>query len=162
MTDVFSTSKRSEVMSRIRGTDTGPELQVRSIVHRLGYRFRLHLSPKDKQLGINDREPARHKPPSGVKEPIPVSRQRRRKRTDGRRPPRPLVSRRRGRRGGVVGREANSNSSGRDSCRQFVEVPSLGEQLREGDDIRHCAVCLAGVDPVVGDEILKLPVRHPM
>jgi DNA mismatch endonuclease (patch repair protein) len=42
MTDVFSTSKRSEVMSRIRGKNTGPELQVRSIVHRLGYRFRLH------------------------------------------------------------------------------------------------------------------------
>ena len=42
MTDVFSTSKRSEVMSRIRGKDTTPELQVRSIVHRLGYRFRLH------------------------------------------------------------------------------------------------------------------------
>ena len=43
MTDVFSTSKRSEVMSRIRGKDTRPELQVRSIVHRLGYRFRLHV-----------------------------------------------------------------------------------------------------------------------
>ena len=42
MTDVFSTSKRSEVMSRICGKDTRPELQVRSIVHRLGYRFRLH------------------------------------------------------------------------------------------------------------------------
>ena len=42
MTDVFSTSKRSQVMSRIRGKDTGPELRVRSIVHRLGYRFRLH------------------------------------------------------------------------------------------------------------------------
>ena len=43
MTDVFSTSKRSEVMSRIRGKDTTPELRVRSIVHRLGYRFRLHV-----------------------------------------------------------------------------------------------------------------------
>ena len=42
MADVFSTSKRSEVMSRIRGKDTTPELEVRSIVHRLGYRFRLH------------------------------------------------------------------------------------------------------------------------
>ena len=41
--DVFSTSKRSEVMSRIRGRDTTPELAVRSIVHRLGYRFRLHV-----------------------------------------------------------------------------------------------------------------------
>lgn len=29
-------------MSRIRGKDTSPELAVRSILHRLGYRFRLH------------------------------------------------------------------------------------------------------------------------
>ena len=29
-------------MSRIRSKDTKPELVVRSIVHRLGYRFRLH------------------------------------------------------------------------------------------------------------------------
>lgn len=29
-------------MSRIRGRDTKPELAVRSILHRLGYRFRLH------------------------------------------------------------------------------------------------------------------------
>ncbi len=29
-------------MSRIRGKDTAPELMVRSLLHRLGYRFRLH------------------------------------------------------------------------------------------------------------------------
>lgn len=29
-------------MSRVKGRDTKPELLVRSIVHRLGYRFRLH------------------------------------------------------------------------------------------------------------------------
>lgn len=29
-------------MSRIRGKDTTPELAVRSLAHRLGYRFRLH------------------------------------------------------------------------------------------------------------------------
>ena len=29
-------------MSRIRGRDTKPELLVRSLLHRLGYRFRLH------------------------------------------------------------------------------------------------------------------------
>jgi len=33
---------RSAMMSRIRSRDTRPELVVRSIVHRLGYRFRLH------------------------------------------------------------------------------------------------------------------------
>src|SRR5437899_428328 len=30
-------------MSRIRGKDTTPEKRVRSILHRLGYRFRLHV-----------------------------------------------------------------------------------------------------------------------
>ena len=33
---------RSENMRAIRGTDTKPEIAVRSLVHRLGYRFRLH------------------------------------------------------------------------------------------------------------------------
>lgn len=31
------------MMSRIRGRDTKPELAVRSVLHRLGYRFRLHV-----------------------------------------------------------------------------------------------------------------------
>jgi DNA mismatch endonuclease (patch repair protein) len=35
---------RSENMRAIRGKDTKPELVVRSLVHRLGYRFRLHRS----------------------------------------------------------------------------------------------------------------------
>ena len=39
MTDVFSPEKRSEIMSRIRGRDTKPELALRSLLHRLGYRF---------------------------------------------------------------------------------------------------------------------------
>jgi DNA mismatch endonuclease, patch repair protein len=33
---------RSWNMSRIRSKNTRPELRVRSIMHRLGYRFRLH------------------------------------------------------------------------------------------------------------------------
>jgi DNA mismatch endonuclease (patch repair protein) len=37
--DVFTPTKRSEVMSRIRGRDTKPELALRSMLHRLGYRF---------------------------------------------------------------------------------------------------------------------------
>ena len=41
-TDFFSAEKRSQIMSRIRGYDTKPELTVRSIIHRMGYRFRLH------------------------------------------------------------------------------------------------------------------------
>jgi DNA mismatch endonuclease (patch repair protein) len=29
-------------MSEIKGRDTGPEKEIRSLLHRLGYRFRLH------------------------------------------------------------------------------------------------------------------------
>ena len=32
---------RSEIMSRIRGRDTAPEIVVRKIIHALGFRFRL-------------------------------------------------------------------------------------------------------------------------
>jgi DNA mismatch endonuclease (patch repair protein) len=42
MTDVFTTRKRSWIMSRVRGRDTKPEIIVRSIIHRMGYRFSLH------------------------------------------------------------------------------------------------------------------------
>lgn len=42
MTDVFTPSKRSWVMSRIRCVDTKPELMVRRMLHRNGFRFRLH------------------------------------------------------------------------------------------------------------------------
>jgi len=40
--DRVSTQHRSWNMSRIRNRDTAPERAVRSILHRLGYRFRLH------------------------------------------------------------------------------------------------------------------------
>lgn len=42
LADVFTPSKRSEVMSRIRGRDTRPELLVRRGLHALGFRYRLH------------------------------------------------------------------------------------------------------------------------
>lgn len=42
MTDTLSIEERSERMSRIRGTNTAPELALRSALHRLGLRFRLH------------------------------------------------------------------------------------------------------------------------
>lgn len=42
MTDIFSPEKRSRVMSSIRSRDTGPERVVRSMLHKMGYRFRLH------------------------------------------------------------------------------------------------------------------------
>ena len=42
MTDVHSKEQRSRNMAAIHGTDTRPEINVRSLLHRLGYRFRLH------------------------------------------------------------------------------------------------------------------------
>jgi len=40
--DIWSKEKRSYVMSRIRSKNTRPELTVRSIMHNMGYRFRIH------------------------------------------------------------------------------------------------------------------------
>lgn len=42
MADIVSPETRSRMMSGIRGKDTKPELVVRRLLHRLGYRFRLH------------------------------------------------------------------------------------------------------------------------
>ena len=42
MTDVFSKEKRSWIMSRVKGHDTKPEIMVRSVIHRMGFRFRIH------------------------------------------------------------------------------------------------------------------------
>ncbi|RIV63261.1 very short patch repair endonuclease [Burkholderia pseudomallei] len=40
--DTITPAERSALMSRIRSENTRPEIAVRSILHRLGYRFRLH------------------------------------------------------------------------------------------------------------------------
>lgn len=42
MVDRVSEEQRSWNMSRIRGANTKPELQLRSLLHSAGYRFRLH------------------------------------------------------------------------------------------------------------------------
>ncbi|HZS06773.1 MAG TPA: DNA mismatch endonuclease Vsr [Blastocatellia bacterium] len=42
MVDVLTKEQRRRNMSAIRGAHTKPEMVVRSLVHRLGYRFRLH------------------------------------------------------------------------------------------------------------------------
>jgi DNA mismatch endonuclease (patch repair protein) len=41
-TDIYSKQKRSELMSRVKSRNTKPEILVRSALHNLGYRFRLH------------------------------------------------------------------------------------------------------------------------
>ena len=42
MADILSPEKRSWNMSRIRGANTKPEMLVRSMLHRAGFRFRIH------------------------------------------------------------------------------------------------------------------------
>ena len=43
MTDRLTKEARSRLMSKIGQANTGPERKVRSLLHRLGYRFRLHV-----------------------------------------------------------------------------------------------------------------------
>lgn len=40
--DTLTPEDRSEVMRRVRSKDTKPEKQLRSALHRAGFRFRLH------------------------------------------------------------------------------------------------------------------------
>lgn len=42
MVDRITPEHRSWNMSRIRGKDTGPEKHLRSMLHRAGFRYRLH------------------------------------------------------------------------------------------------------------------------
>lgn len=41
--DTVTKEKRSWMMSRIKGKNTKPEVLVRSLLHRMGYRFRIHV-----------------------------------------------------------------------------------------------------------------------
>ena len=43
MVDSLTPEQRSERMSRIRGSDTKPELLVRRFLHAAGFRYRLHV-----------------------------------------------------------------------------------------------------------------------
>lgn len=42
MADIVSRIKRAEMMSRVKQRHTKPEITVRKILHRNGFRFRLH------------------------------------------------------------------------------------------------------------------------
>ena len=42
MMDNLTPTQRSQCMSKIKGKDTKPEKFVRSLLHKMGYRFRLH------------------------------------------------------------------------------------------------------------------------
>lgn len=43
MPDIVDPATRSRMMAGIRNRDTRPELVVRSLLHRAGFRFRLHV-----------------------------------------------------------------------------------------------------------------------
>jgi DNA mismatch endonuclease (patch repair protein) len=43
MADKFTQAQRSALMARIKRADTKPERVVRGLLHRKGYRFRVHL-----------------------------------------------------------------------------------------------------------------------
>lgn len=42
MVDTLTKRERSQRMALVRSKDTGPEMAVRRLVHRLGFRYRLH------------------------------------------------------------------------------------------------------------------------
>jgi len=44
MADIVSPEKRSQMMSGIRSKNTRPEKLIRSLLHREGFRFRLHTT----------------------------------------------------------------------------------------------------------------------
>ena len=41
--DTISKERRSKVMGRVKNKDTKPEFVVRRLVHKMGYRYRLHV-----------------------------------------------------------------------------------------------------------------------
>lgn len=44
MADTVNASERSRIMAAVKSKNTAPELVVRRLIHRLGYRYRLHVS----------------------------------------------------------------------------------------------------------------------
>lgn len=44
MTDTFTKKQRSYIMSRVKGTNTTPELMFRKLLHSTGLRYRLHYN----------------------------------------------------------------------------------------------------------------------
>ena len=43
MVDIVDPSTRSRMMAGIRGTNTKPELLIRSLLHKKGFRYRIHV-----------------------------------------------------------------------------------------------------------------------
>jgi DNA mismatch endonuclease (patch repair protein) len=65
--DRLTKARRSWNMSRIRGKDTTPERVVRSLLHRMGYRFRLHVRiPIPQELAESLKSEKVKRPPRAV------------------------------------------------------------------------------------------------
>ena len=43
MADTFTKSERSRIMAAVKSRDTAPEMVVRRLVHKMGFRYRLHV-----------------------------------------------------------------------------------------------------------------------
>ncbi|MDG5750476.1 DNA mismatch endonuclease Vsr [Qipengyuania sp. XHP0211] len=85
MVDSLNPLERSARMARVRGKDTKPELRVRRLVHRMGYRYRLHrrslpgspdlvFGPRRKVIFVHGCFWHRHEAPSCKLARIPKSR----------------------------------------------------------------------------------------
>ena len=44
VTDTLTIAERSRLMAKIKGKNTRPEIVVRSLLYRAGYRFRIHVA----------------------------------------------------------------------------------------------------------------------
>ena len=82
--DKFTAVERSAIMARVRSWDTTPERLVRSTLHKLGYRYRLHDArlPGKPDLSFPSRRVALfvhgcfwHRHPSCKRASTPVARQ---------------------------------------------------------------------------------------
>jgi DNA mismatch endonuclease (patch repair protein) len=83
--DKLTVERRSQNMARIRSADTKPELAVRSMVHRMGYRYSLHrydlpgkpdlvFAPRKKVIFVHGCFWHQHRKPSCQDSRIPKSR----------------------------------------------------------------------------------------
>lgn len=43
MSDIFSKSKRTQIMSRVRATETKPEIKIRKLIFSWGFRYRKNV-----------------------------------------------------------------------------------------------------------------------
>ena len=58
MVDTVSRGKRSEIMSKIRGKHTGPEITLRKALRKAGYSYKLHYGKHKIDIAFPDRRVA--------------------------------------------------------------------------------------------------------